>query len=360
MSFEKNYSFIDKALHHLAFSVPVLRNVLCDLENSLYKKELAAVESYHEVFVSGLPRSGTTLILELLYQTEEFHTFSYRHMPFIYSPLLWRKLSAPFSKSADKMERAHGDGMEVSFDSPEAFEEVIWLNHLEDKFVKSDRLVPLTLKNTTKKFAEHYKLTLKKLLIESNQDDQVRRYISKNNANCSRLSVLSKLFPKATILIPFREPLSHIGSLMKQHKLFTEMHSDDKFAQQYMRWLGHFDFGANFKPIDFDHWLDSLEQEPDYQSENFWLQYWTAAYQHMLNNRSDNILLVDYNKLLQSPAEYLATIAAKVALKQPEKLIDNAKKIRAPTSQAKSSDNVDANLLQKAQSLYAQLQQAAI
>lgn len=360
MSLAKNYNFLDKTLHHLAFGVPGLGNMMADLESSLFKKELTGIESKNEVFVSGLPRSGTTLLLELLYKTDEFSTFSYRHMPFIFSPLLWKKISKPFSKSAEKVERAHGDGMEVSFDSPEAFEEVIWLTNLKEKFVKQDRLIPLTPQNTTKKFAVNMQNTLKKLLLETADGNDVKRYISKNNANCSRVSVLTKLFPTATILIPFREPLGHIGSLMKQHQQFLEMHKDDEFSKKYMRWLGHYDFGENFKPIDFDQWLSSIEGEIDYQDENFWLQYWIAAYTNILNNPHPNVHLVDFDKLLQSPAETLQAVADQVVLQAPQKLVDCAKEIRTPTSKAKSSEAITADIMAKANQLHSSLKQAAL
>ncbi len=365
MSFAENYSFIDRTLHHIAFSVPGVQKLLAEMESDIYKKDIASVESSQEVFVTGLPRSGTTLILDFLYKTDEFCTYSYRHMPFILAPLLWKKISKPFSKEAKSVERAHGDGMQVSFDSPEAFEETIWLSYLKDQYVRQDRLVPLTLKNTSKTFAEKLKNTLKKLVLESRQSENsdsvnTKRYISKNNANCSRIKVLTTLFPKATILVPFREPLSHIGSLMKQHQLFTEMHKDDKFAKSYMKWLGHYDFGENFKPIDFDNWLDSLSEKPDYQSEDFWLRYWIAAYSNILKQIDQNVFLVDYNKLLEQPKETLQRIASSVKLQHPEKLIDNAKDVRAPTSKAKEASSIDKELLAKANELYLGLQKAAL
>ena len=360
MSLAKNYNFVDKTLHHLAFSGSVIRNIISDLETSLYKKELSNVESNNEVFVSGLPRSGTTLVLELLYKSNEFSTFSYRHMPFLYSPLLWKKLSSPFSKTAESVERAHGDGMEVSFDSPEAFEEAIWLSYLEDNYVGSDHLKPLSLKTTSSKFARNFQLIIKKLLLETGNDGKVKRYISKNNANCSRVSVIQKLFPTATLIMPFREPLAHIGSLMKQHRQFCELHDEDKFSQHYMRWLGHFDFGENFKPINFNQWLDSLSQSPNYGDENFWLEYWIAAYTDMLSNRQSNVHLLDFDKLLQNPAESLASLADAAKMGDKTALIEQSKTIRTPTSKPKSSDSIRPELLNKAMALYAQLQEAAL
>jgi hypothetical protein len=366
MSFAENYSFIDRSLHHLAYSVPGVQTLLSEIESDIYKKELQQINSDKEVFVTGLPRSGTTLLLDFLYKTDEFCTYSYRHMPFILAPLLWKKIANPFSKKAESVERAHGDGMEVSFDSPEAFEEVIWLSYLKDRFVKQDHLVPLNLKNTSKKFADKFKLTIKKLILEAKRESgnelttSDKRYISKNNANCSRLPVLKKLFPNATILVPFREPLSHIGSLMKQHQQFCEMHKDDAFAKNYMKWLGHYDFGENFKPINFDQWLDKSSGKPNYNDHSFWLQYWIAGYTHLLQQSGGNIHLVDYNKLLLSPEESLSQIAKVTQVNSVESFTKNSEKVRAPTSKPSDSANINPELLEQANLLYQQLCEAAL
>lgn len=360
MSLVQNYNIIDKLLHYLAFSAPTIQRVLCELENNIYKNDIANIENSSEIFITGLPRSGTTLLLDLLYQTNEFSTFSYRHMPFILSPLFWGKISQHFSKKAIKVQRAHGDGMEVSFDSPEAFEEVIWLSYLKDRFVKQDKLEPLKPANTTKEFATNFKLTIKKLLLSTSVDGRIKRYISKNNSNCSRITLLTQLFPSATILVPFREPLGHIGSLMKQHHQFSQIHHDDKFSRNYMRWLGHYDFGKNFKPIDFNHWLASYDGELDYNNENFWIQYWCSAYEHILNNMGDNVYLVDFDKLLLKPADSLSAIANHAKLTHINKFISLSSDIRTPTSQAKKADTINNELLNKTKILYKKLQDAAI
>lgn len=254
--------------------------------------------------------------------------------------------------------------MEVSFDSPEAFEEVIWLSHLKNKYVQPDRLVPLTLKNTSTSFADKISITLRKLILEAsengNSSDQQKRYISKNNANISRIPVLMRLFPSATILVPFREPLSHIGSLMKQHQLFTEMHKNDEFAKSYMRWLGHYDFGENFKPIDFDHWLDNYQGEINYGDENFWLQYWIACYTNILSIESERVHLVDYNKLLAEPELVLEKITEKVQLIDSTDFIKHAKSVRAPTSKAKDGSKLKPDIFNAANQLFDKLKKAAL
>ena len=222
---------------------------------------MPTIDSRHEVFVTGLPRAGTTLMLELLHATGEFGTYTYRIMPFILAPLLWSKLSRSFRKAGTKKERAHGDGMDISFDSPEAFEEVVWLTHMADKIVQGKWLATMSADDITEEFRGAVRDSVRKILMltEHVEPGMGRlRYLSKKNANISRLDAIQKVFPTSSILVLFRHPLAHIGSLAKQHEQFLQVHASDAFSRQYMRWIGHYEFGENFKPINFGGWLNGV------------------------------------------------------------------------------------------------------
>src|SRR5262245_60775259 len=184
MPFSNNYSFVDRALHYFAFGAPFVQKALCELENDLFKGELERVVSSNEVFVTGLPRAGTTLVLELLYGTGEFETLTYRDMPFILAPLLWGKISGPLRKAGEKVERAHGDGMMVSFESPEAFEEVVWLAFLRRAIVNEHTLSPVARAAVTEELASALQGSVRKLLLRARAPggSTKPRYLSKNNA----------------------------------------------------------------------------------------------------------------------------------------------------------------------------------
>jgi len=113
----KNYSVLDRLLHRIAFAHPKLQQLLSDVENDLFRSQLSSTPVKHPVFITGLPRAGTTLLLELLYQTGEFASYTYRQMPFVLAPLLWNRITQNARKSATGMQRAHGDGMQISVDS---------------------------------------------------------------------------------------------------------------------------------------------------------------------------------------------------------------------------------------------------
>lgn len=357
--YAKNYNFIDKLLHYLAFSSPIVQKVICDLENDLFKRQLSGVNSQHEVFVTGLPRSGTTLILELLYGTGEFQTFTYRQMPFILSPLLWDKVSKPFQKKGALKERAHQDGMKISFDSPEAFEEIIWLSYLKNKFVHTDVLSTLSVHDITKDLANAIEMSVKKLLVLADDEATKPRYLSKNNANISRIEVIAEVFPTSTILVPFRHPATHVSSLKKQHEKFTREHGKNSFSRHYMEWLGHFEFGENFKPINFEGWLDN-QVIPEKIDEDFWLKYWVATYSYILAHKKSNLHFIDFDKLLKDGKISLQRIAECVSLNSKSKLLDAAQLLRSPTSEEIDVERFSPQVWNSAEQVYNQLKAIAV
>ena len=362
MSFASDYTFIDRLQHYVAFSSPLVQKVLCDLENDLFKRHIEDVISKQEVFVTGLPRSGTTLLLELLYETGEFKTYTYRHMPFILAPLLWRKVSQRFQKAGVKKERAHGDRMLVSYDSPEAFEEIIWLTYMKQKIVNAKTLSPLSSGNYTEEFAQNFRNSVKKLLIldgEKPHSAKPLRYLSKNNANISRIEVITELFPSCVILVPFRHPLAQVSSLMKQHDRFSEQHGKDSFSKRYMKWIGHYDFGENFKPINYNGWLDKRPFSSQID-KNFWLEYWTEAYSYVLRHLGENLYLVDFDELLRKGKLTLEKIANCVKLSQGERLIDAAKFLRSPTTSPIGSNDCSSKKWNLAHDVYEQLKTHAL
>lgn len=363
MPLSGNYSAVDRALHYLAFSVPFLQRALGDLESDLLRRRLDGVVSRDEVFVTGLPRAGTTLLLELLHGTGEFETFTYRHMPFVLAPLIWSRLSKPFRKAGAGMERAHGDGMSVSVDSPEAFEEVVWLAYLRGAVVGKRTLSPVSRDMLTGELADAMRASVRKLLALSPRsgDDAgpSPRYLSKNNANISRLDAVTTLFPTSRILVVFREPRAHVGSLRTQHARFRSEHAQDRFSRRYMEWIGHYEFGASFKPINFSGWLDdeAVPPEPD---ESFWTRYWTMAYTYALEHATENVRFVDFDRLLAEREPYLERIAEAAALQDTSALTRAADGLRAPTTKPIDTSACSPEIRRAAEEVHSRLRAAAV
>ena len=346
------YSFGDRLLHRMAFAHPVIQKALGEIESDIFAKKFSGQTSAQPVFVTGLPRAGTTLLLELLFKTGEFATFTYREMPFPLAPLLWASLTASGRKAASAKERAHGDGMEVSFDSPEAFEEVAWLTYLRNAYVGEKRLSPLQPDAVTAEFRDAFKTLVRKICAAQAPDGGTRRYLSKNNANISRIDALRAIFPDATILICLRDPASHVRSLMTQHQRFLSLHQSDAFAQSYMEWIGHYDFGANFRPIDFAGRGFSSAEAGDV---NFWLRYWIDAYSYAARRIDEKAGFIAYERMLSDPADALSRIANLAGLGDKAAFIANSAAIRAPTTPDAPLEGADAGLLAEAQSVYSML-----
>jgi hypothetical protein len=273
---------------------------------------------------------------------------------------MWQRISAPFRKEGVMVERAHKDGMKISYDSPEAFEEIIWQYYLEDKIIQGDHIALLADGDQTPEFEKGIRETIAKLLInQEGKSDATYRYLSKNNANISRTRLIRKIFPSCTIVICFRDPLAQAASLIKQHTQFTERHKTDKYARRYMRWLGHYDFGLNFKPINFDNWLEG-EDLGLTDTPAFWIRYWTAAYSYVIENIHDGICLVDFEKMLGNGTTVLGNIADRLELRNKENLVRVASTLRAPTSRPLLEDQVPEHEMAKAREIHEVLKGMAL
>jgi hypothetical protein len=361
MPLSSNYRAVDRGLHHLAFSLPFVQRLLGELENDLFKGRLDRVDSQHEVFITGLPRAGTTLLLEMLYRTGRFRTFTYRHMPFVLAPMIWQRVTSTHQKPGQAAERAHGDGVPVSFDSPEAFEEVVWLAYMKDRLVKETKIETLAKGEISSECAAALQTAVRKILALSPGPPGAERprYVSKNNANLSRIAALSELFPTSTILVAFRDPAAQAGSLSHQHRRFLLEHSQDGFSRRYMRWLGHYEFGQNLKPIDFSGWLDG-EAVPIDPDVSFWVRYWIAAYAFALAQRTPNVRFVDFDRLLREKEGYLEKIASVVRLSSADALVREGALLRAPTSRPVNRASCLPELWDEARRVHADLRAASI
>lgn len=274
----KNYGFMDRMVHKIAFGTQHAQNTLCDMESRLYDRNIAQQQVERPIFVTALPRAGTTLLLEILSRHPDVVTHTYRDMPFVLSPVIWRQLMGRFQIRLSKRERAHSDGIMVDTDSPEAFEEVLWLRSFPGDF-RGDGIA-LRQGQTPDIRKQMTDLIIRLIASRSPNGPGALRYVSKNNANIARLASLKEAFPDAHFLVPLRHPIDHAISMHKQHIRFLEIHHNDKFAKSYMRDIGHFEFGALHKPILFDGMQDVIAQY-DPKSLDYWIAYWIKTYVHL-------------------------------------------------------------------------------
>jgi hypothetical protein len=351
-----NYSALDRFLHRVAFHTTHAQVSLADLEDRMVSGQLAACKADRPVFITGLPRAGTTLLLECCAKLPEFAAHCYRDMPFVLIPCLWDRFSRSFRQAGEARERAHGDGMLIDYDSHEALEEVLWKAMWPGQY-RADRITPWQDKNHGE-FAAFFRSHMRKIiLLRRGEGADTARYISKNNLNIARTGLLRTLFPDSVIVVPFRDPLHHATSLLEQHRNFLGIHQEDPFASEYMRAIGHYDFGENLRPIDFGGWLDQ-RQSRDPESLEFWLEYWIAAYRHLLKQR-DNVVFLSYEALCQNPASVSRCLAEAIGVCDVDTFVSMTAGIRAPRSRNLDADSVRPSLLVEAEALYGNLSEAA-
>jgi len=339
-----DHSFISKLIHKIALQYPGVAEMSFDIENATVKTKEDSPGDH--VFISGLARSGTTVLLNYLYETGELKSLTYADMPFVLMPNTWGKISGR-KASTTHQERAQQDGILIGPDSPEAFEEVFWRVFCGTDYIKEDKLLLHKINaNTSRKFKAYINNVL--------GGAAGKRYLSKNNNNILRLDYLQKAFPNAAIIVPFRAPLQHAASLLNQHIHFTTIHKSDKFALNYMNWLGHFEFGMNQKPFSLgDESADEQIRRYSKTDINFWLLTWKNYYGYIRTNVTDATILFDYERFCAYPGEMLSALFAEINLDAPVPAVTSFKPL------IKEVERIDEDLLQECMVIYADLSRKA-
>lgn len=314
ISKKEKYSYIEQSLHYLILENPLITDFIFSFEKILFSTQRNKKKP--DVYICGLARSGTTMILNQLYKTKDFYSLTYKDMPFILSPKTWRIFnSLPFKKNTYQ-QRAHEDGLLTSASSPEAFEEVFWLKHTKKDYLKYNSLIPCHPSLENLKNFEKY--------INYIKTSKCERYLSKNNNNILRLHSLSSHFENDIFIIPFRNPIEQCHSLLKQHNQFN---NNAQFEHDYFKMLGHYEFGSNHKPFRFSQ----IKNQYRPNELNYWLEIWLDTYTFLLKQKRNNIHFICYERLCNSLEEWnrLAQITSCQKLQRPEiikkedNLIDN-------------------------------------
>lgn len=259
-----------------------LWKALGNLETGILRDELEDVAVSKPIYVTGLARSGTTIVTEMLSQHPAVTSHRYSDFPFTYIPY-WRNYLRDRSQKAkpEAKERAHKDRIMVTNDSPEAVEEVLWMHFFQNLHNPAVDNV-LTEQHRQAKFDKFYQEHIRKLLKVRNAS----RYLAKGNYNISRLRYIHSLFPDARFVIPVRNPINHIASLHKQHQFFVEGQTINPKMRVQLGLSGHFEFGLDRTAIHVgDETLakniaNAWENGEDAKG---WALYWAGLYQFVLD-----------------------------------------------------------------------------
>lgn len=266
------------------------------------------------VYVCGLARAGTTLLLEAIFRTGVFAAHSYRLYPFIDIPVVWERWTRlPLgAKPPPPQERGHLDLLDVTFDSPEAVEEMIWMHFFPRAHNPTVSSV-LDGAARNRPFDSYYADHIRKVMHIFGK----RRYLAKGNYNLTRIPYILSLFPDARFVVPVRRAEAHIASLMKQHYLFTRLEQDDPRALRYMNRVGHFEFGLNRTPIncgDTDAVKEVQKAWAVGEEVRGWALYWTLIHRYIHERivgkpeLARSVKIVRYDDLCARPKEQLAEL----------------------------------------------------
>jgi hypothetical protein len=215
---------------------------LGNLETKMLQRRLAGRSVDRPVYICGLPRAGTTITLQMLSEHPDVVTHKYADFLMPYMPYVWNQVfpRIPVDAMRKPVPRIHRDRIEVTRDSAEMGEEILWEHffpHIHDESNYS------VLDGTTSNpaFESFYVDHLKKLALVRGRN----RYISKAIMCVVRMQYLRRIFPDARFLLYVRNPIDHIASMIKQDRIWAEIEKSDPRQIEIIELTGHHEFGPH-------------------------------------------------------------------------------------------------------------------
>ena len=315
-----------------------------DLEKGRFGRAAAALDLRAPVFVTGLARAGTTVLMQKIHAADRSASLRYRDMPFPLAPNSWAALTAGRRRTIAARERSHGDGLTHDLDSPEAIEEVFWKLREGHHYLTRTGLRAHTPEAET---MTQFGMLMRLVCLRYGGD----RYLSKNNANILRLRAIAQTQPQAVLVHPFRAPLEQAASLLAQHRQACALGRADAFRAAFMRWLGHHEFGVDQRAIMLPP--GSIPAgSPD--TLIFWLRTWIGVHTHLLVQPAEVATMqcfVDYDRLVSGDASTRTRLEARLAL--PDQI--SAEDLRTPAPHPIEVGTVPRSDLAEAESILARL-----
>ncbi|NVM35675.1 MAG: sulfotransferase [Candidatus Lokiarchaeota archaeon] len=283
------------------------------LETLALHNDIDKINIEKPIYITGLARAGTTIILEMLSKHLDVATHQYKHILMPYLPY-WFSLIANRIKIYTKpFERFHKDGIIVSRESPEALEEIFWRKFFDNYHDENISKV-LSGDVSNSKFEKFYRNHIRKLIFNQNRS----RYLAKNNYHVTRLEYLLRIFPDSKFLIIIRNPINHIASLIKQTMLILRMEIEHPLLTDWLRISGHNEFGyrqlcINIGNAELIHEIRELWDFKETYVKG-WALYWNSIYNFVANQLDTNkklkkaTLIVRYDELCETPEKIIEEI----------------------------------------------------
>jgi hypothetical protein len=284
---------------------------LGNLESRLLARRLAAQRVDRPVYICGLPRAGTTITLQMLSEHPDVVTHKYADFLMPYMPWVWNKVfpKIPVAAMRKPVPRIHRDRIEVTRDSAEMGEEILWEHFFPQIHDESDYGV-LDATTSNPAFERFYAEHLRKLALVRGRT----RYVSKAIMCVIRMQYLRRLFPDARFLLYIRNPVDHVASLIKQDRIWAELERDDPRQIEIIELTGHHEFGPHQVMANVGN-PERLREIRRLFDEGHWAQsrarYWAYVYGFVAKQLDDDpelarrVCIVRYEDLC---TDSLATI----------------------------------------------------
>jgi len=287
------------------------------------------------IIVTGMARSGTSALTRWIHDISKgtIASLTYRQMPLLAYP---KRFRYSILKSRTR-NRSHNDGLKIGLDTVEAFDEYVFKLLMKTSFTSGDSLSPYNVgKDNWKAYLSYVNRFTR----------DYTTYLSKNNNFILRLKDFQRYqLEGMKVVVLVRRPGEVAFSLLKQHLLHCELHRNDKFALDYMDWIGHHEFGLGHKPFELPAAL-KLENYPK-TDPNYWLCRWIEYHNYLLENiQMENIILVMYDDFITDPVKALRLLGDYLEFPKSN-AIESFKK-----TEYDFSDKLNVNLVEVAMDIY--------
>lgn len=293
---------------------------LGNLESKVLARRMSAVRVDRPVYICGLPRAGTTISLQMLSEHPDVTTHKYADFLMPYAPYAWNWLfpRIPVNAMREPVPRIHRDRIQVTRDSAEMGEEILW-EHFFPYIHDEERVSVLDRSTANPAFERFYEEHLRKLLLSRGR----RRYASKAIMCVIRMQYLLRLFPDARFLLYVRNPVDHVASLLKQDRIWDELDNDDPRQIEIIELTGHHEFGSRqvMANVGDSAVLDEIHQLRDRgRTVRARARYWAYMYDFVLKQIASDpalaraVCTVRYEDLCGNSAETIDRIVAHTEL----------------------------------------------
>ncbi|MHA2049671.1 MAG: sulfotransferase [Promethearchaeota archaeon] len=283
------------------------------LETLTLHKDIYDLTVDKPIYITGVARAGTTIILEMLSKHPDLASHRYKHLLIPYIPHWFSQITKVTKFYTKPLERLHKDGIIVTRESPEAVEEIFWQEFFKNSH--NEKVSNVIEKNVSNpRFERFYRTHIKKLIYNQNTS----RYLAKNNYNLTRLEYLLEIIPSSKFLLIIRNPINHVASLIKQSLLFMKMERKRPLLHDWLSILGHHEFGNWQSCINTGN-TDIIQEIRELWSSKTtfvkgWADYWNSLYKYIADKLDQNrklkiaTLIVRFEELCETPGKIIDEI----------------------------------------------------